>query len=55
MLAIRKYPWNDTYHLTSPQLENLVDFLADAMHWCHVNGHSFTTRLTRLECISPPR
>jgi hypothetical protein len=20
---------------------NLVDFLADAMHWCHVNGHSF--------------
>ena len=20
---------------------NLVDFLADAMHWCHVQGHSF--------------
>ena len=20
---------------------NIVDFLADAMHFCHVNGHSF--------------
>ena len=20
---------------------NLVDFVADAMHWCHVNGHDF--------------
>jgi hypothetical protein len=20
---------------------NLVDFLADAMHWCEINGHNF--------------
>ena len=20
---------------------NLVDFLADAMHWCHINCHAF--------------
>lgn len=20
---------------------NLVDFLADAMHWCHLSGHCF--------------
>ena len=20
---------------------NLVDFLADAMHWCHIHGHCF--------------
>ena len=20
---------------------NLIDFLADAMHWCHVNGEDF--------------
>jgi len=24
---------------------NLVDFLADAMHWCHANGHSFQEAL----------
>jgi hypothetical protein len=24
---------------------NLVDFLADAMHWCHLNGHSFDDAL----------
>lgn len=24
---------------------NLVDFLADAIHWCHVNAHSFTDAL----------
>lgn len=24
---------------------NLVDFLADAMHWCHINGDSFDDAL----------
>jgi len=24
---------------------NLVDFLADALHWCHVNGQSFRDAL----------
>lgn len=24
---------------------NLVDFLADAMHWCNVNGHDFRDAL----------
>jgi len=32
--AIDSYSDDDTY-------TNLVDFLADAMHWCHLNGHSF--------------
>lgn len=32
--ALKAYSDDDT-------LTNLVDFLADAMHWCHVNGHSF--------------
>ena len=32
--AIIDYSDDDTY-------TNLVDFLADAMHWCHVNGHGF--------------
>ena len=31
--AITAYSDDDNY-------TNLVDFLADAMHWCHVNGHS---------------
>ena len=32
--AIAAYSGDDAY-------TNLVDFLADAMHFCHVNGHSF--------------
>jgi len=32
--AIASYSDDDTH-------TNLVDFLADAMHWCHANGHSF--------------
>ena len=32
--AITAYSDDDTY-------TNLVDFLADAMHFCHVQGHSF--------------
>jgi hypothetical protein len=32
--AIDSYSDDDTY-------TNLVDFLADAMHFCHVNGHCF--------------
>jgi hypothetical protein len=32
--AIIAYSDDDTY-------TNLVDFLADALHWCHVNGYSF--------------
>jgi hypothetical protein len=32
--AIAVYSDDDAY-------TNLVDFLADAMHFCHVNGHSF--------------
>ena len=32
--AIAAYSDDDTY-------TNLVDFLADAMHFCHVHGHSF--------------
>jgi hypothetical protein len=36
--AITVYPDDDTY-------TNLVDFLADAIHWCKVNGHSFTDAL----------
>ena len=36
--AITAYSDDDTY-------TNLVDFLADAIHWCHVNGHSFRDTL----------
>lgn len=32
--AIAAYSDDNTY-------TNLVDFLADAMHWCHLNGHRF--------------
>ncbi len=32
--AITVYSDDDAY-------TNLVDFLADAFHWCHANGHSF--------------
>jgi hypothetical protein len=32
--AITAYSGDDTY-------TNLVDFLADAMHWCEANGHTF--------------
>ena len=32
--AIEAYSDDDTR-------TNLVDFLADAMHWCHLNGHCF--------------
>jgi hypothetical protein len=31
--AITAYSDDDAY-------TNLVDFLADAFHWCHLNGHS---------------
>ena len=41
MPDIKPIPCDDKLHLTSPQLENLVDFLADAMHFCHIHGHSF--------------
>jgi hypothetical protein len=33
--AITAYSDDDPY-------TNFVDLLADALHWCHVNGHSFT-------------
>lgn len=36
--AIASYTDDDTY-------TNLVDFLADAMHWCHLNEHSFEDAL----------
>lgn len=36
--AITAYSDDDAY-------TNLVDFLADARHWCHVNGHSFQDAL----------
>ena len=36
--AISAYSGDDTY-------TNLVDFLADAMHLCHVQGHSFRDAL----------
>jgi hypothetical protein len=36
--AIAAYSDDDTY-------TNLVDFLADAMHFCHVHGHSFADAL----------
>jgi hypothetical protein len=36
--AITAYSDDDTY-------TNLVDFLADAMHYCHVNGDSFRDAL----------
>jgi hypothetical protein len=32
--AISGYSDDDTH-------ANLVDFVADAMHWCHRNGHHF--------------
>jgi hypothetical protein len=32
--AITAYSDDDSY-------TNLVDFLADAMHWCHLQGHCF--------------
>lgn len=32
--AITAYSDDDTY-------TNLIDFLADAMHWCHLQGHTF--------------
>jgi hypothetical protein len=28
---------------------NLVDFLADAMHWCRVEGHDFAALLDTAE------
>ena len=36
--AITAYSDDDTY-------TNLVDFLADALHWCHGNGHSLQDAL----------
>jgi hypothetical protein len=36
--AISAYSDDDTY-------TNLVDFLADAMHYCHFHGHSFNDAL----------
>jgi hypothetical protein len=36
--AITAYPDDDTY-------TNLVDFLADAMHYCHLHGHCFLDAL----------
>ena len=36
--AIAAYSDDDTY-------TNLVDFLADAMHFCQLNGHSFPDAL----------
>jgi hypothetical protein len=36
--AITAYSDDDTY-------ANLVDFLADAMHLCHIQGHSFRDAL----------
>ena len=36
--AITAYSDDDTY-------TNLVDFLADAMHYCHLQGHSFRDAL----------
>lgn len=44
--ALNIYSDDDTY-------TNLVDFFADAFHWCHANGHSFPdaldTALTHFE------
>ena len=34
-LAITAYSDDDAY-------TNLVDFLADAMHWCQLHGHAFS-------------
>ena len=36
--AIPSYSDDDTY-------TNLLDFLADAMHWCHRQGHGFADAL----------
>jgi len=36
--AITAYSDDDAY-------TNLVDFLADAFHWCRVNGHSLSDAL----------
>jgi hypothetical protein len=36
--AIAGYSDDDSY-------TNLIDYLADAMHFCHLNGHSFTEAL----------
>jgi hypothetical protein len=36
--AIAAYSDDDTY-------TNLVDFVADAIHWCSLNGHNFTDAL----------
>lgn len=36
--ATAAYSDDDTY-------TNLVDFLADALHWCNVNRHSFRDAL----------
>jgi hypothetical protein len=36
--AVTTYSDDDTY-------TNLVDFLADAMHYCHLHGHSFRDAL----------
>jgi hypothetical protein len=36
--AITAYSDDDNY-------SNLVDFLADAMHFCHLQGHSFRDTL----------
>jgi hypothetical protein len=36
--AMSAYSDDDTY-------TNLVDFLADALHWCHADGRSFQDAL----------
>ena len=36
--AIAAYSDDDPY-------TNFVDFLADAMHWCHLQGHGFAAAL----------
>ena len=36
-MAMADYSDDDTY-------TNLVDFLADAMHYCHANEHCFAGR-----------
>ena len=46
--AITAYSDDDTY-------TNLVDFLADAMHWCDLHGHSFRDALDTARCISMPK
>ena len=41
--ALRSYSDDDCH-------TNLIDWLADVMHWCHVGGHNFEFLMAICRC-----